>query len=103
MVMQEFGNISGLLKRSYFWDVDITPGKTVSTRLVVERIFSLGTLDEVALLIKFFGKDEVEQVLINLNYLDPKTLNFASKFFNKPKKSFKCYIRKQLTPQLWNC
>ena len=101
--MIESEDISSLLKRSYFWDVDITPGKTVSTRLIVERIFSLGNLAEVALLIKYFGRAEVEQVLINLNYLDPKTLNFASKFFNKPKKSFKCYIRKQLTPQLWNC
>jgi hypothetical protein len=101
--MTESKDISALFKRSYFWDVDITPGITLSTRLIVERIFSLGTLAEVALLIKYFGKKEVEQVIINLNYLDPKTLNFASKFFNKPKKSFKCYIRKQLIPQLWNC
>lgn len=95
-------DISPLLKRSYFWDIDINPGKTVSTRLIVERIFSLGNLAEVALLIKYLGKKEVEQVLVNLNYLDPKTLNFASKFFNKPKKSFKCYIRKQLNPLYWN-
>lgn len=96
-------NISELLKRSYFWDIDISPGKTVSTRLIVERIFTLGTLAEVAVLLKYFGKDEVEKVLINLNYLDSKTLNFVSKYFGMSKKRFKCYIRKQLMPQLWNC
>ena len=101
--MQDTGHIPELIKQSYFWDIDLTPGKSISTRLIVERIFTLGTLAEVALLIKYFGKEDVENVLINLNYLDPKTLNFASKFFNKPKKSFKCYLRKQLTPQLWNC
>jgi hypothetical protein len=101
--MQETGNISGLLKRSYFWDIDITPGKTVSTRLIIERIFSLGTLAEVALLLEYFGRKEVEEILMNLNYLDPKTLNFASAFFKKSKKRFKCYTRKQSMPQLWNC
>lgn len=101
--MRGTGHISELIKRRYFWDVDLTPGKSIPARLIVERIFTLGTLAEVALLIKYFGKEDVINVLINLNYLDPKTLNFASRFFNKPKKSFKCYLRKQLTPQLWNC
>lgn len=100
--MNDKGNISELLKKTYFWDVDITPGKTIPARLIVERIFTLGTLAEVALLLKYFGKDEVEKVLINLNYLDSKTLNFASKYFGKSKKRFKCYIRKQLMPQFWN-
>jgi len=102
IVMKDNGNISELLKQSYFWDIDISQGKTVSTRLIVERIFTLGTLAEVALLLKYFGKKEVEKVLFNLNYLDSKTLNFVSKYFGKPKKTFKCYIRKQLMPQLWN-
>ena len=100
--MEDNGNISELLKQSYFWDIDISPGKPVSARLIIERIFTLGTLAEVTLLVKYFGKEEVEKVLINLNYLDSKTLNFVSKFFNKPKKKFKCYIRKQSMPQLWN-
>ena len=100
--MKDNGNISELLKQRYFWDVDMAPGNPVSTRLIVERVFTLGTLAEVALLLKYFGKEEVRKVLINLNYLDSKTLNFASKFFGKSKKTFKCYIRKQLMPQLWN-
>jgi hypothetical protein len=101
--MKDKGNISELLKQSYFWDVDITPGKTISTRLIVERIFTLGTLAEVALLLRYFGKEKVEEVLINLNYIDSKTLNFVSKYFGKSKRKFKCYIRKQSMPQLWNC
>lgn len=96
------GNISELLNKTYFWDVDIAPGKTIPARLIIERVFTLGTLPEVILLLKYFGKEEVEKVLINLNYLDSKTLNFASKFFGRSKKRFKCYIRKQLVPQTWN-
>lgn len=100
--MKDKGNISELLKKTYFWDVDITPGKTIPARLIVERIVTLGTLAEVAMLLKYFGKEEVEKILINLNYLDSKTLNFVSKYFGKSKKRFKCYIRKQLMPQFWN-
>jgi hypothetical protein len=95
-------DISGILKQCYFWDVDIRSGKNVSKRLVIERIFSLGTLDEVALLIGYYGKEEVEKTLLNLNYMDPRTLNFVSEYFSRSKTEFKCYTRKQLIPQLWN-
>jgi len=95
-------NITDLLKKSYFWDVDVTRGKTVSDRLVVERIFNFGTLTEIALVMRYYGREEVERILLNLNFLDPRTLNFVSKYFNRPKKDFKCYTRKQLTVQHWD-
>jgi hypothetical protein len=102
MNIDEKDSITGLLKQRYFWDVDTGAGKTVSKRLIIERIFSFGTLAEMALLLRYYGEEEVERILINLNYIDPKTLNFASKYFGKSKKVFKCYIRKQLIPQHWN-
>lgn len=95
-------NISEILKQSYFWDIDISPGKVVSKRLVIERIFSLGTLDELAFLLSYYGKEEVEKILLGINYMDPKTLNFAAKYFNRSKTDFRCYTRKQSMPQLWN-
>jgi len=95
-------DISDILKKSYFWDVDIKLGKTVSKRLVIERIFSLGTLDEVAFVLRYYGKKEVEKILLDLNYMDPKTLNFVSKYFGRSKTEFRCYTRKQSMPRLWN-
>jgi len=100
--MEDNVNIADLIKQKYFWDVDITPGKTVSKRLIIERIFSYGTLSEINLLIRYYGEEEVKKTLLNLNYLDNKTLNFASKYFGKPKKEFKCYTRKQLMNLFWN-
>jgi len=100
--MKDNGNISDILKKSYFWDVDISPGKVVSKRLIIERIFSLGTLEEMALILRYYGEKDVEHILSNLNYLDPKTLNFLSKYFRRSKKTFRCYKRKQLMQQLWN-
>lgn len=95
-------NITDLLKKNYFWDVDVTSGKKISDRIVVERIFNFGTLREIALVMSYYGREEVERILLNLNFLDPRTLNFVSKFFNLQKRDFKCYKRKQLTVQHWD-
>jgi len=95
-------SITDFLKKKYFWDIEITPGRPVSKRLVVDRIFSFGSVEEMSLVIKFYGRKEIEDILTGLNYLDPKTLNFVSKFFRRPKKDFKCFTRKQLTAQHWD-
>lgn len=96
---ENFDKVTNLLRKSYFWDIDISRVTRVPKRLIVERIFSFGTLDEVALVIRLYGKKDVEKILINLNYLDRKTLNFVSRLFNRPRKDFRCYTRKQLTVQ----
>ncbi|MCF8227715.1 MAG: hypothetical protein K9G58_05010 [Bacteroidales bacterium] len=91
------------LDSQYFWDVNMESlNEENSKRLIIERVFSLGKKDEMKSLLEYYGRDEVISTLQNLNYLDPKTLNFLSKIFNKPKTSFKCYTRKQLTKQHWN-
>jgi hypothetical protein len=98
--MTKIEKITTLLNPHYFWDVDTS--NQVSARLVVERVFNFGTLAEVSLVMDFYGRSEVEKILLSLNYLDPKTLNFVSKFFNKPKRSFKCYTRRRLKTQHWD-
>jgi hypothetical protein len=95
-------NIKELNPR-YFWDTDI--GKldlTLSKRLIIERVFSLGKLDEMFGLIDFYGKSEVLETLCHINYLDPKTLNFVVKLFKIPKSRFKCYSPTPLTSRHWN-
>lgn len=95
-------NISKDLKPQYFWDVDIDKlNVDRSKRLIIERVFVLGTAKEIMLVINYYGEKVVVDVLERLNYIDPKTLNFVSKLFNVSLQSFKCYTRKQLTPQHW--
>jgi len=94
--------ISGLNPR-YFWDVDLSGLDEISScRLIIERVFTLGEIHEMNLLISFYGRDKILEVLRNLTYIDPKTLNFVSKFFHKSVKSFRCYQLKQSRPQYWN-
>jgi len=94
--------ISGLNPR-YFWDVDFSVLDEISScRLIIERVFTLGEIHEMNMLISFYGREKVFDVLCNLPYIDPKTLNFVSKLFNKPLKSFRCHRLKQSKPQHWN-
>lgn len=100
--MVEKLNILKDFKPQYFWDVDIgqlEAGR--SERLIIERVFVMGTAKELMLCINYYGKGRVVEVLKGLNYLDPKTLNFVSKYFNISLLSFKCYTRKQLKQQHW--
>ena len=101
--MHEKLDLSKDLNPQYFWDVDIEKlDVNISKRLIIERVFVLGTAKEIMHVISHYGNVEVVSVLKNLNYIDPKTLNFVSKLFNESIQSFKCYIRKQLNLQHWN-
>jgi hypothetical protein len=101
--MNKRKDLVGKLKSHYFWDVDLSKLQDEKgKRLIIERIINMGTLSEIMLLQERYGLDEVRRVLRNLNYIDPKTLNFISKLYNLPKKNFRCYTRKQLKPQHWN-
>lgn len=101
--MKKNSGISSLYSPVLFWDIDTSMlDPEINSRLIIERVFSLGTLDEIKTVIKQYGKGRVIDTLTALNYLDPKTLNFVSVLFNKPKKEFRCYVRRQSRPQLWN-
>ena len=95
--------IPSLYSPLLFRDIDISQlDAEKNSRLIIERVFSFGTLNEIKRVIEEYGKEKVVDTLTRLNYLDPKTLNFVSVLFNKPKIEFQCYVRKQSGPQLWN-
>ena len=96
-------HISKDISPKYFWDVD--PGRLDaegSKRLIIDRVFTIGTAKEIMLVLNYYGSKEVGEVLKKQNYIDPKTLNFVSRLLNIPLKAFKCYSRQQLNPPLWN-
>jgi hypothetical protein len=91
------------LNKAYFWDIDpYHLDEIKSKRLIIERIMNYGNLHEIRLIKKYYGEKEIKKTICNLNYIDPKTLNFCSLLFNIPKTKFKCYTRKQLTNQHWS-
>lgn len=80
------------LDSAYFWDVDLSKlNAEKSKRLIIERVINLGNLDEIKYIREYWGDREITEIICNLNFLDPKTLNFASLLFDVPKEKFKCY------------
>jgi hypothetical protein len=101
--MNNTNSIISLLNPAYFWDINLSKLEEASaSRLIIERVFSLGEINEMNQVITSFGSQKVVDVLTKLPYIDPKTLNFISKIFNKPLKTFRCYRLKQLRPQFWS-
>jgi hypothetical protein len=101
--MKPDSSIISQLNPRYFWDIDLSRLNEASgRRLIIERVFSLGEIYEMNIVINFYGKNKVVDVLSNLPYMDPKTLNFISKLFNKPLKTFRCHQLQQSRPQYWN-
>ncbi|HRY32186.1 MAG TPA: hypothetical protein P5531_04395 [Bacteroidales bacterium] len=87
----------------YFWDFNIARMENhAHKRVIIERIFTLGDVPAIREIIRYYGEEEVVSTLQTLNYLDPKTLNFASIVFNKPLNQFKCYHRTRSKKQRWN-
>jgi hypothetical protein len=87
------------LNKQYFWDVDFRNLDAVkSKRLIIERVLSLGSLNEINHVLDFYGSEETAKVIRNVNYLDPKTIHFFSLFFNIPKQEFKCCKKRSSKP-----
>ena len=90
------------LNHQYFWDIDFSESDdATSSRLIIERVYSLGEIHEMNQVIQFYGENHVIDVLSSLPYIDSKTLTFISKLFNKPLKEFRCYKRKLSKSQHW--
>ena len=89
--------------KNLFWDVDLTnldPEK--HTGFIIPRVLMRGDLNDIHQLFAFYGKERIEDIVLQTRYLDKITLSFAANLFNIPKDQFRCFKLDQSTPQLWN-
>ena len=101
--MQANNEIILSLSKTLFWDVDIAsidPEKHAS--YVIERVLSLGTMDDFKLLKLHYGKSKIKQTAQMLRYMDERVLHFCSAYFGIPITEFRCYTEKQLNQTHWN-
>ncbi len=89
-------------KRS-FWDIDFeTLDFEKHKKFIIEKVFEYGTLQDTLEIIAFYGLEIIKQEIIKANWLSNKTLNYCCIIFQLNKNDFKCYIKKQSNPELWN-
>lgn len=90
-------------RKELFWDIDFELlNPEAHKRLIIERVLTLGNLDEFFLLLKTYDRKTLIDNITTIGYLDPKTTSFVINFFNIDKKSLKCYTKNRSTIQHWN-
>ena len=79
-----------------FWDVDKSKlSLEKSGHYIIERIALLGGLKDWLIIRNIYGDSKLKEVIVNMRYLDDKSLHFYAQVFNIPKNNFRCYKLKQ--------
>lgn len=91
------------LRPELFWDIDFSKLDTrKSKRLIIDRVLSLGTLNEFKTILEVYGKDLIKAEVQNIGYFDAKTFEFIVGYFGIEKHKMKCYIKKRSGRIHWN-
>jgi hypothetical protein len=90
MTMKE--NILPKLSQFLFWDYDVNVlDPDIDRGLILERVFMRGTEDDEREIFNYYGQKIIQETVLNIKYLDKKTLNYLSTIFKIPKEQFRCY------------
>lgn len=85
-----------------FWDVDYTKmDYQLRANFIIERVFERGDVQDIRNCRRYYGDEKVEQALLNAKFLPLHTTYFVSAIFDKPLEKFRCYILRQLNPELF--
>lgn len=97
--MEKLQSLSGHL----FWDIDSQkPDEHKHKTLIIERVITRGNLEDLKILFRLYPLKIIKQEIVKAGFLDKKTLNWVSNFFNIPKTKFKCYSKTQSRQAHWN-
>lgn len=86
-----------------FWDVDkynIAFDKRKSW--VIERVLSHGMLSDWEQIKAYYGKEIIREVVMQLRYMDKRSLHFCAAYFDVPISKFRCYTYAQSNPGHWD-
>jgi hypothetical protein len=82
-----------------FWDIPIESlDVQIHSGQIIERVVQRGTWQDFKLLLKHYDKETIKEKLKQARFLDDRTLNFCSLYFEISKADFRCYMLKQLHP-----
>lgn len=85
-----------------FWDVDFEKiDYDAKANFVIERVFERGDVEDIRQCRRYYGDERIVEGLTKAKYLPLPTINFASNLFEVPLQQFRCYILRQLNPELF--
>jgi hypothetical protein len=91
-----------IFEKRIFWDVNFEAlDYDKKASFVIERVFERGDVEDIRQCRRYYGDQTVRGVLLNAKYLPEHRLYLASAVISEPLNAFRCYISKQLTPELY--
>lgn len=91
------------LSKSLFWDVDFEKIDWEKNAIfVVERVLMKGKWENFKSILEYYGKPRIKEIIVNLRYLDKRTLQFCSVYFDIPLNKFRCYNIRQSNRLHWD-
>ncbi|MFD1255608.1 DUF6922 domain-containing protein [Mucilaginibacter terrae] len=90
------------LSKQAFWDVDMNNiDYNKHARYVIEKVIDRGSFDDFLALKNFYGNEKIRKEIVNASWIGDKEIYFCCAIFDLEPRDFKCYIKKQLNPELW--
>ena len=91
-----------VFNKRIFWDVDFEKlDYDKKANFVIERVFERGDVDDIRQCRRYYGDEKVRDVLLNTKFLPEHRIYLASAVIDKPVEEFRCYILRQLNPELF--
>lgn len=85
------------------WDVNpATIDPQAMYRTIIERVIQRGSVDDWAAMLRYYGRDVVQQVVETEPYMSDAAIAAVCEVFGLQKEDLLCWQRKQLMPQLFN-
>jgi hypothetical protein len=79
------------LSKYLVWDYNInTLDPDIDKNLILERVFTRGTKNDEKEVFRYYGKELIHDSVVNIKYLDKKTLNYLSIILDISKEKFRC-------------
>ena len=91
-----------IFNKRIFWDINFELiDYNAKANFVIERVFERGDVDDIRQCRRYYGDEKVTSALLQAKYLPLHTIHFASAIIDKPLNEFRCYILRQLNPELF--
>lgn len=68
---------------------------------IIERVFERGDVEDIRQCRRYYSDEKVTVVLLNAKFLPEHRTHLASAVIGKPLTEFRCYILRQLNPELY--
>jgi len=91
-----------VFQKRIFWDVDFEHlDYDKRSSFIIERVFERGDVQDIRNCRRFYGDENIREVLVNAKWLSLATVYLATAIFNNTLKDYRCFRQAQSSQGHW--